>query len=249
MNKKNNQELKMDDEKSLMSFLKDPSIMFTEFATGLLVSDKKNLTLSAGKIIQAAIKGNLITQIGIEIVKYRKEGRIKEDYFATNKSRATLYELLKFLDEEIPDEELFSALKSIFFSGISTSSTAYEESLSYEFLQTAKKLSGTEILILKANYEIFKNKNLQDKYLREDMMSSHAERSAWRKVITKQMGYGDLTSIVLKYEKNLELLGLISPRHDVDRFQSEFQTPANFRLTETGVKFCEFITMYGDKTK
>lgn len=233
--------IKLDDEKSVMRFIQKPSAKIAEALTGILSSDAKDWKLSAGKIVQSVIQGNLLTQLGREIKKYREEGKIKEDYFSTHKNRASLYELLKFLDEEVPDEELFVAIKSIFLSSISKKATKDDEMLAYEFLKTAKKLSGTEVLILKANFEIARDKeSIPD---RASVMGIRV-RSAWRKVIARQMGYRDLDSIVLKYERNLESLGLIAPRGELDRLQSSFELTLKFRLTETGYKFCEFMTNY-----
>lgn len=234
--------VKLDDEKSLMQFLLQPTVKIAETITGILASDQRDWKLSAGKLIQAVIKGNFLTQLGREIEKYRAEGKIKEDYFATHKSRASLYELLKFLDEKVPDDELFVAIKSIFFSGISTGATQHEEALAYEFLQTAQRLSGTEILILKANSEIAKG-NISVGITQEGLKSHR--RIVWRKIIAKQMGYENFDSIVIKYETNLESLGLISPRNEMDRLQGDFEPTSKFRLTEVGHRFCEFITNYG----
>lgn len=238
-----NHELQLGDEKSLMKFLQEPSIKIAEAITGILASEQKDWKLSAGKLIQASIKGTLLTQLGRELKKYREEGKIKEDYFAMSKTRAILYELLKFLDEEVPDEDLFRAMKSIFFTGISVNTTEYDQALAYEFLQTAKKLSGTEILILKANSE-FALGNFSDKISKESTALSQSNRSTWRRNISIQMGYGELHSIVAKYENNLESLGLISARNDDTRFQNDFEPTGMYRLTQVGNKFTEFIANY-----
>ena len=58
------------------------------------------------------------------------------------------------------------------------------------------------------------------------------------------MGYGNLDSIVEKYEENLEVLGLIAPRIDIERSRNTFNPTQHFRLTEMGYKFCEFITNF-----
>jgi hypothetical protein len=215
-----------------------------EAITGILASDQTSWKLSAGKLVQAAIKGKLLTQLGRELEGYRAAGKIKEDYFATHKNQASLYELLKFLDEEVPDEELFAAVKSIFFSGIRNAAESYDEALAYEFLQTGKKLSGTEILILKANYEIAQGKLAGPVGTPVGHIPGIIDRQTWRVIITKQMGYGNLDSIVGKYEEHLEDLGLISRRHDIDRARNDFHPTQKFRLTEMGYKFCEFITNY-----
>lgn len=237
-------EIKLDDEKSVMQFLHEPTIKIAEAITGILASDQKDWKLSAGKLVQSVIKGNLLTQLGREIDKYREEGKIKEDYFATHKNRASLYELLKFLDEEVPDEELFTAIKSIFFSGISKGAIQQDEALAYELLQTAKKLSGTEVLILKANFEVAKGQRVPEVQERLKNSSLPYMRSAWRKIIAVQMNLGELDAVVSKYEKNLETLGLISERNEDNRFSGDFVPTSNFRLTEMGCKFCEYITNY-----
>lgn len=230
-------------KKGLIDFLKQPTIKIAEFLTGFLVSDVNDYKLSGGHLVQAILKGNLFTQLGREIKKYIEEGKIKEDYFATNLNQQTLSELLKFIDTEVPDEERFKAIKSIFFYSVSKDVTKNDEMLAYEFLQTAKKLSITEILILKANFEIAQGQfsfDVSDDVLR----NAKSKRVAWKMIITNQMGYGELHAIVTKYETNLESLGLISPRCPDARFSDDFEHTKKYRLTEMGYKFCEFMTKY-----
>ncbi|MFA5942482.1 MAG: hypothetical protein WC798_02305 [Candidatus Paceibacterota bacterium] len=236
--------LDLSNQKGMMDFLRAPTVKIAEFITGVLVSEQKDWKFSAGKLVQAAIKGNLLTQLGREIEKYRNEGRIKEDYFATHKNQASLYELLKFLDEEVPDEELFKAIKSIFFAGISVDSDAQNEALAYEFLQTAKKLNGTEILILKANFDIVRGHPIAEVQKRMEDTSNNHNRGRWRKFISIQMGYSDFDAVVRKYEAHLEELCLITPRNEDNRFVNDYEPSQKFRLTEIGFKFCEFMTKY-----
>lgn len=226
-----------------MQFLQNSTVKIAEALTGILVSEKNDWKLSVGKLVQATLKSKLLNQLGQEIKEYTEKGKIKEDYFATHKEQATLYELLKFLDENVPDEELFKALKSIFFSGISSTAEVEDQMLSYEFLNTAKKLNGTEILILKANFEIVNGK-IKDGVSDEILKNAQSNRDAWTNIIARQMGYGDLRSVVAKYELNLENLSLISPRAAVTNYQIEFRPTKMYRLTDAGIKFCEFITRF-----
>lgn len=237
-------DLQLSDEESVMNFLHQPTPKIAEALTGILAADHKDLKLSAGKIVQAVLKGSLLTQLGREIRKYQEAGQIKEDYFASLKARASLYELLKFLDEEIPDADLFSALKSIFLSGISKNATEHDECIAYEFLHTARKLTGTEVLILRANHEICLG-NVSSQLDRNALDHVRAgNRGAWRRAITQQMGYGDLGDVVIKYEANLETLGLISPRNDMERLSGSFGPSEHMRLTGIGLAFCNYITRY-----
>ena len=162
----------------------------------------------------------------------------KPEDFKTEEPVLTLAELLKVLAQELPDKERFKALKSIFFTSIAKGASEEDEMLAYEFIQTAKKLSGIEILILKANYEI------AEEGLGDTNSMAFQNRDTWRREITKKMGDEKYKALVRKYERNLEDLGLISPRGEMDRLQNNFEATHHFRLTEIGKKFCEFITEF-----
>lgn len=222
-----------------MQFLQQPTVKIAEALTGILASDLKDWKLSAGKIIQATIKGNLLTQLGREIKKYREEGKIKEDYLESDINRASFKELLKFIDEETPDEIRFKAMKSIFL----TSAEGKDESLAYELLQICKQLSSGEILILKAAYDIVNSR------LAPNMPGvAHNENLAnrWFALIAKQIGH-DLPHLVAVHEDHLAALQLISPRSQPKNFSVptiNFEPTQHFRLTPLGIKLCEFITRY-----
>lgn len=233
-----NKIIKLDDIKSVMQFLKQPTIIIAEALTGFLVSDLKDWKLSAGKIVQAAIKGNLLTQLGREIEKYREEGKIKEDYLESDINRASFKELLKFIDEEAPDEIRFKAMKSLFFASITKNATEQDDGLAYELMQICKKLNSGELLVLKAAYDIVNAR------LAPNMPTiNHREKNAndWLNLIAQQIGHS-LPSLVEVHETNLMELKLISDRALSDK--SGIQPTQHFRLTTLGYKLCEFITKY-----
>jgi hypothetical protein len=223
--------IKIDTEKGLMEFLQQPTVKIAEFLTGFLASDQKDWKLSAGKLVQAAIKGKFLTQLGREIKDYKNAGKIKEDYFASNKNRASLSELLKFIDEA-PDEELFKAAKSIFLTSIAIDAKEKDEILAHEFLLTIKTLTSTEILILKGNYAL----------AQKGAFLANNSLNEWFRAIAQEIGYEDYTAMVEKYEENLMSLKLISGRIHSDR--SGIAATSYFRLTPMGNKFCEFIASY-----
>lgn len=184
-----------------------------------------------------------LTKFGKEYNERRAKNEIKNTDFKTEKPMLFFNDLLKTIDKGNLEEERFRAMKSIFFSGISKDSTQQDEVLAYEFMQTAKKLNGTEILILKANFEITKE-NISKTVSEEALKNGKSRRAPWRAVIVQQMGSVDFDGVIIRYEKNLELLGLISPRIEDTRFPDDFVPTQKFRLTNTGYKFCEFITNY-----
>lgn len=230
--------IKLDDAKSLMEFLREPTAKIAEVLTGILASDSRDWKLSAGRLIQATIKGNLLTQLGRELEKYRDEGKIKEDFLSTDKNRVSFCELLKFIDEEVLDEERFRAIKSIFFASVSKDATEDKEKLAYELMQICKKLSSGDLLVLKAAYDVVNG------HLAPSMPAiNHREKNAndWLNLVAQQIGHS-LPSLVEVHEKNLMELKLISDRTLSDK--SGIQPTQHFRLTTLGYKLCEFITKY-----
>ncbi len=238
-----NELIKIDDKKGIMEFLQAPTVKIAEVLTGVLVSDKKDWKLSAGKLVQASLKGKLLTQIGRELKEYQKKGKIKEDYFATNKNQASLYELLKFVDDEVPDEERFKAMKSIFFSSISKEATEEDEELAYLLMQVCKQLTSADVLILKAAYEIINGK----KILEEGVIHTEDNAIKWFEIIAKQIGH-NVPGLVEGREDKLTELKLITPRIKKPSSyvlpMTTFERNNDFRLTLLGKKLCEFITRY-----
>lgn len=230
--------INIDDTQSIIKFLKAPTIKIAEALTGMLASDKSELRLSAGRLVQASIKHKFLTQLGEEIKKYIEKGKIKENYFATHKEQASLCELLKFIDEDVPDEERFRAMKSIFLTSISVETENEDKELSYELLKICRKLTSGELLILKAAYDIANGKTTVTLATKMEEFSNAAN---WLKIISEHLGH-NLPSLVEIYEKNLSELKLITDRLYSDR--SGFGKSKYFRLTTLGLKLCEFIIKY-----
>jgi len=237
--KEKNKNLALDNVKSLMGFLKQPTTIIAEALTGILSSERSDWKLSAGRVVQAVIKGNLLTQLGRELDNYRKKGEIKEDFLATDKNRLSLYELLKFIDGKIPDEVRFKAMKSIFLSSVAESATGKDEELAYELLRICSKLSSGDIVVLKAVYDISKNR-LEPGVL--GVGANHSSAAEWLKDIAKQIGH-DYEQLIELHEETLIRLKLITGRTSQDR--SGISDPnKSFRLTSLGLALCDFITRY-----
>lgn len=218
-------------EKSIMNFLQQPTVKITEALTGILASGKKDLVLSAGHIVQSLLKGKLFAQLGKELQEYKNKGEIKEDYFESDKNRMSFYELLKFIDEDVPDEERFEAMKSIFLKSISKDAKKEDEELAYEIMQICRELSSGDLIVLKAIYGIVQeNKHTNDAFI-----------TSWFFTIAQHIGH-NIPSLVEVHEEKLMKLKLISDRIHSDK--SGIEVTKYFRLTELGYKLCEFISEY-----
>jgi hypothetical protein len=229
--------IKLDNPQDALAFISDP-LRVAEALTGILVSDKKEWILSASKLVQASLKFKLLTQLGRELNGYREKGKIKEDYFATNSNQSSFNELLRFIDEEVPDEERMRAMKSIFLASISPKATEEDERLAYELMQLCRKLSSGDLLVLKATYEISKGKARGGI---EVDTQKNIGAAGWLQVVAHQIGH-NLPSLVEAHEQRLMELRLISQRMFSDL--SGFAATQHFRLTSSGYKLCEFISQY-----
>ena len=226
--------IKFDNVKNIMSFLQKPTVKIAEALTGVLASDLKDWKFSAGKIVQATIKGNLLTQLGRELKKYQEAGKIKEDYLESDANRASLKELLKFIDDEAPDELRFKAVKSIFLSSVEKNVTGPDELLMYDMLQLCKKLSSGEILMLKVIWGMGKKSGLS-------IANTSNNTKEWRKAVAKELGH-NIEAIVEVHEQKLMETRMITSWQYEDK--SAFEGTPSFRLTTLGLKFCELMTRY-----
>jgi hypothetical protein len=231
MNKNTGQLSSFSNQEEIEQFLKSSTIKIAEFITGVLGSDLSSYKLTTGNLVQAVIKRNILTQLEREIREYQEKGKIKEDYFATNKQQATLLDLLKFIDSDIPDEEVLNAMKSIFFTVISSDSGKKEEEIGYQLLQICKKLNSMDILVIRACYKIYKKND--PKYAK---IHSYSE---WEKIISRVIGY-NLPELVSISSDKLEKLNLLSDKTYSD--QSGIKKGENFRLKKLGIKLCEYIS-------
>jgi len=228
--------INFDDPKSISDFLNMPMDKIAAALTGILSVDALQLRFSAGKIVQAAFKGKFLNQLGKELKEYINKGQIKADYLSDSIGRAAISELLKFIDEENPDEERFKAMKALFFVSVSENVSEMDKTIAYELLKISRRISSGEILILKAAYEIASGRARQSLGAVNRKMTG---APGWLDYISKQIGH-NIPSLVEFYEQNLVDLKLITERVHSDR--SGYLPTDNFRLTKLGVKLCEFLS-------
>lgn len=233
--------IKLDDPKNVIEFLQQPAIKMGEFITGLLVSDTKDYKLSAGHLVQASIKYKLYSQLGKEIKSYIEKGKIKEDFLNKDLNKQALSDLLKFIDETSPGEDQFNAMKTLFLNSVSNDSKQEIQILSYQFMKICRKLESSDLLILKAAYDIKYhrfNKKLITTGVNHKTLLSNKDANSWLKTISDQIGHG-ISSLIEVQEEKLISLKLIGSRTHSDG--SGIQANGNYRLTELGCRICDFI--------
>jgi adenylate kinase family enzyme len=175
--------IKVDDVNSLIGFLRQPAVKLAEALTGILVSESKDWKLSAGRLVQASIQWKLYSQIGKELKEYMEKGKINEDFLNDEQNKHSLNDILKFIDEDSPDEICFKAIKKLFFKSVFNNSTDQEKLLSYQFMKLCKELTSSEILVLKSVFEIHNN-NFCEKLNENDKNIGSQDAEKWLEVVS-----------------------------------------------------------------
>ena len=128
--------------------IKETLTVLAEAVTGIAATDRKDLSLSVGQILQSLRKGQFLSKLSEEWDSYREKGRIKDDYLETEQHIACFQELLNFLDNDSPDDIRFEAMKKVFLVTAFETISDRNSPLPYECLKLCRSLSSGEIIVL-----------------------------------------------------------------------------------------------------
>ena len=211
----------------LDQFLVNPLTASLEAITGAFAGGGKGLLVSAGRITQGLVKGQLYGTLADEIRRLREAGKLPPDLGATKHGLYTWAELMAIIDSECPDADRSEALKAAFYAVNKVGCD--DEVLSYQLWQIAKRLTSGDVVLLKG---IFENVNL---------VTGSSYRK-WAEIMAQKSGFQVLELVDL-HEKRLTDLHLITPRQHSD--QSGI-TGGNGRLTTLGLRVCMDIQTYNN---
>lgn len=200
--------------------------------TGIAASDKRDVILSFGHILQRTRSVGFLDAFKNEWDNYRRKGRIKEDYLATEQHVACLQELLDSLDSDSPDDARFSILKKIILTAGTEEVTDRTSTLPHQYMKIARSLSSGEILVLFAAY----------RYRPEKGNPRNSDSAVvWLATIAKEAGL-EFPELVEKHEERLIGKYLLTRRLHDDR--SGIRIGKHNRLTMLGFAFCSFVETY-----
>ena len=220
--------VKFQDPGVIDSFLQEPATFVMEIITGLMIDGKKGALVTGSRLAQGAFKARLFQQFSIEVQRLRESGKIPEDFAEKKYGYKTWVDMLKIIDEELPDEEKLEALKAMFFAVNKVNASDSEKVVAYQLWQITKQLDSGELLLLKAAYE---NKNR--------FGSENKSALEWENQMATTSGLA-INGMVPMYEKRLVELLLMTPRTNA----GNSILPMNARLTYLGTKLCTNIETY-----
>jgi len=223
--------IRLEDAGALEVFLQNPLAVIAQLTVEFFSSGPKALVGPGVRIVQGALKGNLLKRFAKEVEDLRKKGKIDDNFGDRKYGFQSWVELLNIIDEDTPDEDRLEALKAMFYSINRVKAADAEQIIGYQLFQIAKKLTSNELLVLKAVYE------LQNK---EKGVQGIGGFVQWAQAVSRQLGHS-LTSLVDHADKALVENQLLTERFHADR--SGIAWP-NWRLTDLGLRFCENIDRY-----
>jgi hypothetical protein len=220
---------KLQDPGVLEQFLDQPLTASLEAITGAFANGGKGLIVSAARIAQALVKGQMYDQIAEELRRLREAGKIPGNLGETKYGLYTWAELMAIIDNECPDPERLEALKAMFFAVNKVNISDGQRMAAYQLWLITKQLNSGELLLLKVvNEERTKpNPNFID-YFR------------WANHMAGASGNG-VTGLVDLYEKRLTELCLLTARYGPDLSAI---TSDNARMSDLGIRVCENIKTY-----
>lgn len=166
----------------LTQFLHEPLPKIAAAVTGALSVGRSDAILMGGRVVQAAIKGRALQQVAREIQALIEKGQIKEDYANSENGFKSLEELLMFIDDEVPQEDRIKAVKAMFVAINSVEAKESDQLLNYALLQIAKKLSASQLMLLKISYDFHKAGSLKT--------DGVTDFGRWSELVARKMGHG-----------------------------------------------------------
>jgi hypothetical protein len=231
----NEKNIRLSNQDEVFEFLQKPAAALSG-AVATFLGNPGEMVLIGGRIIQAALKKNLYEQFGHELSELIKKGKIKQDFFATHNQQSTLNEFLKFIDDNPPDEEIFRALKSIFFSSVDISASASDERKAHQFLQICKLLGSGEILLLRECWSMYQADPSQLKRLIAGENKPGMTSFEWLQLMSERLKLP--SGLIEVHAARLLDLSLL------DKAGANYVAANNCRLSSFGLEFCALITRH-----
>jgi hypothetical protein len=197
--------------------------------TGLAASDKKEVALSVGHIIQRVRAGKFVQTVKDEWEGLVAKGKIKEGFAGSEPSLDCLQELLDFIDRDIPDTERFEAMKNLYLNIATDADSTKPDYLPQQLMRVCRSLSSGEVVTLLTAYRLS-----QSEQGRQGEVTGF---NAWRDSIAEESGL--YKALVEVHDEGLIAKRLFFPRTGSNG--ARVYLGKHYRLTDLGISLCQWI--------
>ncbi|MBL4697561.1 MAG: hypothetical protein JKX70_01885 [Phycisphaerales bacterium] len=130
---------------------KDIVAATSEAITGLLGRDKNENFVSVSKVVQATIKNHGFEQLKEEWEKLKQEGKIADEYVASEACRDRFARVCRYFDSDFVDPKAIELMRRIFINASVLNNQ--EDILPAQYIDLVSNLEVGEISILVACYK------------------------------------------------------------------------------------------------
>lgn len=201
--------------------------------TGAIATGSVGLALSAGRLVQGALRGNFAKQFAEELNNLIETGKIPEDFTKKKFGFKSFTEVFSFIENEDIDEERFNAVKAMFYAMNKQDNS--NELVNYELMKISKSISASQIRLLETSYHFFLSGGIF-----HPNGQSFLQRSLWLEKVTEYIGH-KITTLIIQDAMKLSEKGLmvIIPGEN-----STITLGKNAGLTDLGIAFCINLSSY-----
>lgn len=222
--------VKLQDRTIIQQMLEQPFAVLAESLAGYFAVGNGFFASAGVRLAQSAFKGEVFQQFEKELRYLRKKGRIPDDFTEKKYGKKSWVELLTILDEEIPDEDRLEALKAMFYSVNKINITDGVKIANYQLFQLAKKLTSSQLLLLKAAHERATEPGFQP-------LAGFSSPEVWLEAVSSRLGH-TIFGLIEQDELVLTQNGLITSRTGVG------VNDHNGRMTLLAIKFLQNLQTY-----
>jgi hypothetical protein len=224
--------VRLQDPTVIEQLLENPPAVLAELLAGWFSVGNGFIVAAGCRIAQAAFKARVFQQFAAEFNDLRKKGKIPDDFMKKKNGEKSWVELLTVLDEEVPDEDRLEALNAMFYSVNKIGVTDGQKIANYQLFQIAKRLTSSQLLLLKAAHGRATGKDFKP--------DSNVGANGWLEMAARRLGH-QIAGLVEQDERVLIQTGLLTGRFLSDE---SAVNDGNGRLTPLAFKFCENLKTY-----
>ena len=194
--------------------------------------EQKGALQSIGQVLHRMRGKTLVEDLHREWMRLRQSGKIEPDYEESAQYLDCLHEIFEFLDNDIPDEARFNAIKKIFLVAASEEISVRDDSLPQHYIRLCKALSPGAVMVMLTEYVLIAKNPLEGSFPRSTSVKG------WQNGIAANSGLGHAEMVAL-FEDELIDSNILTPKGPVDTKQTTITQQG--RLTGLGWGLCEFI--------
>ncbi len=208
---------------------RDALLATVEACTGLLARPQGEHVATVGRLIQAAIKKEMLDQLSNEWSQLRDEGKIPDEFAESEACQDAFSRVGRAVDSEYVERESLQMIRKIFLAAAMRND---QDGMASHYIEIARLLEIGEVQLLQACYRKSKDPGCTPR-------KGDVGFQEWAEKIAVESGLKYL-GLVEKHAESLAEKKLLEPRRHRDL--SGFREHPHFGLTDLSFNMMEYVS-------